>query len=85
VGAGADDQVTALLDRDPGARVAVDHPGAVAVLRETGMDEQVAVLASRLLGAAMFELFYENSGPSGSVQFGQEADGSPAESWAGKI
>jgi hypothetical protein len=45
------DQVAALLDRDPAARVSLDDPGAVAALlqslREAGAQDQVAALLRR--------------------------------------
>jgi hypothetical protein len=49
--AGTQDQVTALLDRDPAAHVPLDDPDAVAellrALREAGARDQVDVLAGR--------------------------------------
>jgi hypothetical protein len=50
-GKGADDQVAALLARDPAARVRLDNPGAVAdlliELRFAGAHDQVAALLAR--------------------------------------
>jgi hypothetical protein len=49
--AGAHEQTTALLARDPAAHVTLDDPRAVAglldILREAGADDQTATLASR--------------------------------------
>ncbi|MFD7784122.1 hypothetical protein ACFV4Q_13645 [Streptomyces nojiriensis] len=49
--AGAHEQVTVLLARDPAARLPLDDPGVVAplleVLRDAGADEQVTVLLAR--------------------------------------
>ena len=84
--AGAQEQVTALLRRDPAAHVPLDDPDAVArlldSLREAGAQEQATALADRLPGAGMFELFREQEGRQDQFRFGREADGSPAGPWA---
>jgi hypothetical protein len=83
--AGAEEQVTALLRRDPAAHVSLDNPEAVARLlgrlREAGAEEQVTTLAERLPGAGMFELFRSQEGRQDRLRFGRETDGSPAEPW----
>ncbi|MEU6277637.1 hypothetical protein ABZ871_35330 [Streptomyces populi] len=49
--AGADEQVTALLNRDPATHVPLDNPNAVAqllqALRKAGADEQITTLLNR--------------------------------------
>jgi hypothetical protein len=81
--ADAAEQVTALLRRDPAARVSLDNPAAVARLlgspRKAGAAEQTATLADRLPGAGMFRLFREQEDRRDRFRFGREADGSPAE------
>src|SRR5262249_25051293 len=53
---GADEQVSALLARDPATHAALDDASAVArllgTLREAGADEQVTILAGRLAAHA---------------------------------
>jgi hypothetical protein len=51
-------------------------------LREAGAQDQATVLAERLPGAGMFELFREQEGRQDQFRFGREADGSPAGRWA---
>ena len=84
-GAGAQEQVTALLRRDPAAHVSLEDPGAVArlldSLRKVGAREQAATLAERLPGAGLFELFCKQEDRPGRFRFGREADGRPAEPW----
>ncbi|WP_176743732.1 hypothetical protein, partial [Streptomyces fradiae] len=58
--AGAGEQVTVLLARDPAAHASLDnHPGAVAgllwELREAGAGEQAAVLAERAAAHASLD------------------------------
>jgi hypothetical protein len=80
---GADQQVTALLGRDPAAHVTLDDPDAVASLldslRAAGADQQVTALAARLPAAGMFGLVQEYTGSR--FRFGREPDGRPADSW----
>ena len=83
--AGAEQQVTVLLARDPAARVSLDDPFGVAILlgrlREAGAHEQAAALAARLSAAGMFGLFLEQQGRAGQFWFGREPDGTPAAPW----
>ncbi len=83
--AGAPEQVTALLARDPAAHVALDNPNGVALLlnrlRAAGAPEQAAALAARLPGAGMFGLFLKEHSRQDRVWFGREADGSPSGPW----
>jgi hypothetical protein len=82
--AGADQQVTTLIDRDPAAHAALDEPGGVArllhALREADADQQATALVARLPAAGMFGLL-EVIGESQS-RFGREPDGSPAKPWS---
>ena len=90
--AGAQEQVTALLARDPAAGVSLDDPfgerdaaGGVdrllGSLRAAGADEQATALTDRLPGAGMFRIFREQRDPQDQFRFGREADGSPAKPW----
>ena len=57
--AGAQDQVTALLVRDPAAHAALDNPWSVLhlldALREAGAQDQVTVLLARVAGHAALD------------------------------
>ena len=83
--AGAQDQVTALLARDPAAHTALDHPAAVALLldrlRKVGAQNQVTLLVDRLPGEGLFELFCAQGNHQALYRFGRNPNGSPAESW----
>ena len=82
--AGAEQQVTAVLRRDPAGQVSLDDPGAVARLLDSlrrRAQDQVAVLVGRLPGAGMFKLFREQEDRRDRFRFGREADGSPAKPW----
>ena len=83
--AGAAERVTALLHRDPVARVSLDNPDAVGwlldSLRATGAQEQVTALIDRLPGAGLFVLLREQEDGHGRFRFGREANGSPAQPW----
>ncbi|MEU0390030.1 hypothetical protein [Streptomyces chartreusis] len=60
--AGAVEQVTALLARNPAAHAALDNPGdigwLIAALRDAGAVEQVTVLAERVAGQAALDNSY---------------------------
>jgi hypothetical protein len=89
--AGAYDQITMLLRRDPAARVSLDYPRLqvwppplkilLEGLQEAGAREQVAALVERLPGAGMFHLFREQEDHRNRFRFGRETDGRPAEPW----
>jgi len=84
-GAGAEEQVTALLRRDPAAHVSLDRSYDVDVLlgslREADAEEQITTLEGRLPGAGRFELFREQESHQDRFRFGREADGNPAKPW----
>ena len=75
-GAGAEEQVTALLCRDPAAHVALDNPRSVGrlldSLRKAGAEEQVTALADR--AAAHVAL----NDPSAVTALGRLRGGAPA-------
>jgi hypothetical protein len=85
----ARDQIIALLDRDPAARVSLDDPSPPAwppplkslleSLQEAGAREQATALAERLPGAGKFDLFRQQQDRRDRFRFGREADGGPAE------
>lgn len=60
------------LTRLPDGRVTIS--GRI----EAGATEQATVLADRLPGQALFELFRQQDGGEDRFEFGREADGSPA-------
>jgi hypothetical protein len=77
--------VSALVDRDPAAHVALDDPLGVAVLlrslRQAGAQDQATALVGRLPTAGTVELFLEQQGRADQFRFGREAHGSPSASW----
>ncbi len=89
--AGAKDQVTTLLRRDPAARVSLEDPrpsvwppppkSLLESLQEAGAREQATALADRLPGAGKFYLFRLQEDHRSRFRFGREADGRPAEPW----
>jgi hypothetical protein len=89
--AGAHDQVTTLLRRDPAACVSLDNPrpsvwppplkSLLEGLQEAGAREHAAALAERLPGAGMFYLFLDQEDHRSRFRFGRETDGRPAEPW----
>ncbi|MFC4050036.1 hypothetical protein ACFOY4_10105 [Actinomadura syzygii] len=83
--AGADDQVTALLARDPAAQVALDNPSGVANLlgrlRQVGAGDQVTALADRLLAVGMLDQFLQIGDHRERYRFGREPEGHPADRW----
>ena len=84
--AGATDQVTTLLNRDPAAHATLDNLDAVeallGALQEVGDQTQAAILIERLPDVGMFQLFCRETGQEERFRFGREADGHPAESWS---
>ena len=87
--AGAGDQVTALLARDPAAHADLGNPDAVAQLLdgllEASAHEQAKVLIDRLPGESMFRIFCRQEGRQERFWFGREADGSPAGPWGWEV
>ena len=89
--AGAHDQITTLLYRDPAARVSLDDPpppiwpappkSLLEGLQAVGARDQATALADRLPGAGMFYLFRSQEDRLSRFRFGRDADGSPAEPW----
>jgi transcriptional regulator with XRE-family HTH domain len=83
--AGASEQVTALLARDPATHVSLGNSAAVAqllsALREAGAHDQVSSLADRLPAAGLFDLLYEQDNHQVLYRFGRRPDGRPAPSW----
>jgi hypothetical protein len=53
----------------------------LGMLRETGMQEQITTLISRLPGAGMFGFFRRLDVRQERFRFGRELDGSPAQPW----
>ena len=84
-------QATALLRRDPAARVSFDDPSPpvsppalkslLESLQKAGGREQATALAERLPGAGKFDLFRQQQDRRDRFRFGREADGRPAEPW----
>ncbi|MEU9272259.1 hypothetical protein AB0E04_43695 [Streptomyces sp. NPDC048251] len=83
--AGTDEQVTALLARDPASHAALDNPDAVAnlleALRLAGAHEQTTLLVERLPAAGHFDLFIKLGGNRRQFRLGREPNGSTAPSW----
>lgn len=83
-GAGAQDQVIALAAR-AAAHAALDDrlgvAGLLDALRKAGAHEQVALLADRLPGEGLFDLFRAQGNNQALYRFGRDPDGSPARSW----
>ncbi|MGW0615421.1 hypothetical protein [Streptomyces sp. NPDC002788] len=83
--AAEDEQIAALLARDPATHVTLDDPHALGSLlyrlREVGADEQTAALTARAAAAGHFAQFIKNSDHRNWFRFGQEPDGSAAPSW----
>ena len=85
--AGAHEQATALLHRDPAAHVSLHdpYPDHVAILLDrlaaAGAQEQAIALADRLSAVGMFELFLQQQDRQDQFRFGREADGRPSEPW----
>jgi len=81
--AGAEEQVTKLLDRNPAAAVALDNQYSVARLldrlRAVGAAEQATELTARLPAAGLFELHPDYG--SWPYRFGREPSGRPALAW----
>ena len=81
--AGAEEQVTKLLARNPAAAVALDNQYSVARLldrlRAVGAAEQATELTARLPAAGLFELHPDYG--SRPYRFGRQPDGRPAVAW----
>jgi hypothetical protein len=91
--AGAKDQVTTLLRRDPAAHVLLEDPpvrtwplqlnSLLVALKEADAREHATALAERLLGAGLFKLFCQQQDRwyRDRFRFGRETNGRPAEPW----
>jgi len=81
--AGAEEQVTKLLARNPAVAVALDNLYSVARLldrlRAIGAAEQVTELTARLPAAGLFELHPDYG--SRPYRFGRDPSGRPALAW----
>ena len=83
--ADAQDQIMALLARDPPANAAFHDSRGVArlldALREADAQDQAAALADRLPTLGMFQLYLKQEASADQFRFGREADGAPAARW----
>ena len=82
--AGADEQVTDLLARNPAAAITLDNQFSVArlldSLRKAGASEQATELTARLPAAGLFELHPDYG--SRPYRFGRQRGGHPAPVWS---
>ncbi|EST33780.1 hypothetical protein M878_12095 [Streptomyces roseochromogenus subsp. oscitans DS 12.976] len=82
---GADDQIAALLARDPATHVVLNGTNTVNwllnALQAVGAEEQISTLIERLPAAGHIDRFVELSDHEKRYRFGREPDGQPAAPW----